>query len=240
MVSGHLSRIETAFSARAGLVTSVAMNGYTVWECLFYFNQHSLDYPKTMKKLYFIGVVLLLIFSIQTVHADTYPNGCTATTKYSVTTGQLCTAPVSSCAPGDLYSAQTGQPCSSSPTYLPGCTSTIGYSITTGNKCDGSAPVATNATQVVPNNDQQELQSEEQSAAANTILQQQEEKQAELNQCESSLPNLESEAATLSSQMTSTRSQGLAQITAQSQAEQLESIDQEENTILTECGELYQ
>ena len=98
-----------------------------------------------MKTLYALGVVLLLIFSIQTAHASAYPDGCTATTKYSSTTGHLCSIPTT-CAPGDLFSSQTGQPCNSA-VYLPGCTSTLGYSITTGSKCDGSNTV----TQVLQN-----------------------------------------------------------------------------------------
>lgn len=100
-----------------------------------------------MKKLYALGVILLLIFSIQTVHADSYPDGCTATTKYSSTTGHPCATTHQDCAPGDLYSSQTGKPCTSS-TYLPGCTSTIGYSVTTGQKCDGSS--TQNSTVVIP------------------------------------------------------------------------------------------
>ncbi len=48
---------------------------------------------------------------------STIPNGCTTTTKYSVTTGQLCTGV----------------------TYPPGCTSIYGYSVTTGQSC---SPIA--------------------------------------------------------------------------------------------------
>jgi|GEM_PF-3407584 len=100
-----------------------------------------------MKNIFALGVVLLLIFSIQTAHASTYPDGCTATTAYSSTTGHPCTETLPDCNPGDLYSAATGRPCTQQ-TYLPGCTSTIGYSSTTGTKCDGSTNP--NVTRVTP------------------------------------------------------------------------------------------
>lgn len=93
-----------------------------------------------MKKLYIIGVLLLLIFSVHQVHADAYPDGCTATTTYSSTTGHLCTLP-KTCAVGDIYNSQTGQPCNQN--YLPGCSVGTLYSVLTGQKCDGSTPVGT-------------------------------------------------------------------------------------------------
>lgn len=94
-----------------------------------------------MKK-YILGAFLLLaLFVHPTVHADTaYPDGCTATTAYSSTTGHPCTLP--DCAPGDAYSALTGLPCGETQ-YLPGCYSTDGFSVTTGTKCDGSVPAQT-------------------------------------------------------------------------------------------------
>lgn len=89
-----------------------------------------------MKKTYLIGVALLLILSVHTASASSYPDGCTATTKYSSTTGHLCSVPAT-CQPGDLYDSQTGQPCSQN-AYLPGCNSLVGYSVTTGVRCDGA------------------------------------------------------------------------------------------------------
>jgi hypothetical protein len=94
-----------------------------------------------MKKLlYALGVSLLLIFSIQTAHASTFPSGCTATSAFSSTTGHPCSETLPDCNVGDLFSAVTGRPCTQH-AYLPGCTSTIGYSVTTGSKCDGSTPL---------------------------------------------------------------------------------------------------
>lgn len=89
-----------------------------------------------MKKITYIALFLVLVLSIQHAHAATYPDGCTATTAYSSTTGIPCT--VQTCAPGDLFNSQTGQPCGN---YLPGCNATSLYSVTTGRKCDGSMPV---------------------------------------------------------------------------------------------------
>lgn len=87
-----------------------------------------------------LSILLFLVFALcitpALAHASDYPDGCTATTAYSSTTGHPCTTP--DCAPGDLFSGVTGQPCTSGITYLPGCYSTIGYSVTTGSKCDGS------------------------------------------------------------------------------------------------------
>lgn len=88
-----------------------------------------------------LSILLFLVFALcitpALAHASDYPDGCTATTAYSSTTGHPCTTP--DCAPGDLFSGLTGLPCSSGIVYLPGCYSTIGYSVTTGTKCDGSA-----------------------------------------------------------------------------------------------------
>lgn len=101
-----------------------------------------------MKYLYSIGVVLLLLISIQTAHADGLPSGCLAGYNFSPTTGLPCTT--QPCQAGDLFNSDTGQPCG---TTLPaGCNSVIGYSPTTGNKCDGTG-IANNlgsATAIVP------------------------------------------------------------------------------------------
>lgn len=88
-----------------------------------------------MKKLAFLGVLLLVILSLQTAHASTE---CAPGDNFSAVTGLPCTTQ-KECAPGDLYNSKTGLPCST--TFLPGCTSTIGYSVTTGSKCDGSTPL---------------------------------------------------------------------------------------------------
>jgi hypothetical protein len=93
-----------------------------------------------MKKLYALGVVLLLLFSIQTVHASTLPSGCTATSAFSSTTGHPC-ATSHECAAGALYSALTGKPCGSTVTLLVGCISTTGYSSVTGQRCDSTATI---------------------------------------------------------------------------------------------------
>ena len=65
----------------------------------------------------------------------TYPEGCTATTAYSATTGLPC----------------TGTPTTPTTTYPAGCTSAVGYSPTTGVKCDGvvATPVATGPVSVM-------------------------------------------------------------------------------------------
>jgi hypothetical protein len=76
---------------------------------------------------------LLLLVSIQTVHADSLPTGCLAGYNFSPTTGQPCTLP--DCSPGDLFSGLTGKPCGQ---YIPGCYSFNGYSVLTGTKCDSS------------------------------------------------------------------------------------------------------
>lgn len=99
-------------------------------------------------KRHILGAVLLLALLVHpAAHADsTYPDGCTATTAYSSTTGHPCTLP--DCNPGDAYSALTGLPCSGAP-YLPGCYSAEGFSVTTGAKCDGSSPAQTITSSVV-------------------------------------------------------------------------------------------
>jgi hypothetical protein len=102
-----------------------------------------------MKKLAFIGVFILLSLSLQTAHASNYPDGCTATTAYSATTGHPCTLP--DCNPGDLFSAVDGHKCTAA-VYLPGCFSTVGYSTTTGTRCDGSTPVQSNPIITNPTN----------------------------------------------------------------------------------------
>lgn len=89
-----------------------------------------------MKKLYILGVFLLLALSVHSVQASSYPDGCDATTKYSATTGHICVMSPT-CQPGDLYNSQTGQPCETSPYFL-GCASLDGYSTVTGIKCDGA------------------------------------------------------------------------------------------------------
>lgn len=97
-----------------------------------------------MKKLLTIGIFILLIFSVHTVHADTLPSGCLAGDNFSSTTGYPCTLP--DCNPGDLFSGIDGHRCSTT-AYLPGCYSINGYSVTTGHKCDGS-----DTTQPITNN----------------------------------------------------------------------------------------
>lgn len=118
-----------------------------------------------MKKLALLGVFLLVVLSIHTSYADTLPDGCTATTKYSSTTGHPCTLP--DCAPGDLFSGLTGKPCS---VFLPGCYSTQGFSVTTGHKCDGSSPAQTIINNPVPtgNTSTQTMQNNSSTPADNT------------------------------------------------------------------------
>jgi hypothetical protein len=121
-----------------------------------------------MKK-YILGATLLLALFIHPVaHADTYPDGCTATTAYSVTTGHPCTLP--DCAPGDAYSALTGHPCSGT-VNLPGCYSAEGFSVTTGTKCDGSIPapsITNNVTPVVSQSQSQTMSIPDQIPAPTT------------------------------------------------------------------------
>ncbi|KKT00530.1 MAG: hypothetical protein UV76_C0009G0009 [Candidatus Nomurabacteria bacterium GW2011_GWA2_43_15] len=75
---------------------------------------------------------------------STYLPGCTATTTYSITTGQLCSVPAgtaypSGCTATTKYSITTGQLCAyTSATYSTGCSSASGYSITTGRSCSSS------------------------------------------------------------------------------------------------------
>lgn len=63
-----------------------------------------------MKKFIILGLSLAF-FLFTGAHATTYQSGCTATTKYSATTGNLCTLQTNDCAPGDLFSAMTGKSC---------------------------------------------------------------------------------------------------------------------------------
>lgn len=94
-----------------------------------------------MKKLAFLGVLLLVSLSFTSVHAATE---CAKGDNFSARTGLPCTQ--SACAPGDLYSSKTGLPCSVG--LVPGCLSTAGYSVTTGHKCDGSTPLTTLITKI--------------------------------------------------------------------------------------------
>lgn len=101
-----------------------------------------------MKKLLPLFFLLLgLATAPAFAHAADYPDGCTATTAYSATTGHPCTLP--DCAPGDLFSGVTGKPCGGTG-FLPGCWSLIGYSVTTGTKCD--TPAQSVAPTVAPVN----------------------------------------------------------------------------------------
>lgn len=103
-----------------------------------------------MKKIiYILGIVSILLIPLVT-YAVTYPDGCTATTKYSATTGKLCSnLPQNDCSPGDTYSSLTGQLCSS---YILGCVSTSGFSIVNGKKCDGSVSVSQTDSQPIQEN----------------------------------------------------------------------------------------
>lgn len=104
-----------------------------------------------MKKIYLIGVALLLAFSMQTItHADNLPAGCVAGDNFSATTGQSCTVP-EPCHAGDLYNSQTGAPCGTV-NYLPGCFAGAIYSSITGNTCDDSTITNNTNTQPMENN----------------------------------------------------------------------------------------
>jgi len=87
--------------------------------------------------IYILGVLSILLIPLS-AHAAGYPNGCTATTKYSATTGKPCDyyPNPAGCQPGDLYDSNTGNPCGATVAYLPGCTSLYGYSMTTGRSCN--------------------------------------------------------------------------------------------------------
>jgi hypothetical protein len=69
-----------------------------------------------MKKYTLILAVFILSFVLlgfNAKSANAYDSGCTGAGPYSITTGQFCgTATLTSCAPGDLFSSLTGQPCS--------------------------------------------------------------------------------------------------------------------------------
>jgi hypothetical protein len=102
-----------------------------------------------MKKIYILGALILLTFSFQIVNASAFPDGCSATTKFSATTGHSC-AISQTCVPGDLFDSMTGKPCKSGG-YPIGCNSFAGFSTITGQKCDGSIPApAIQIQQYVP------------------------------------------------------------------------------------------
>jgi hypothetical protein len=76
----------------------------------------------------------------------TFPQGCTSTSGYSTTTGQLCSTTINlpqGCTSTSLYSVTTGQACTTTIVLPQGCTSTSGYSITTGQLCVGGTKIIT-------------------------------------------------------------------------------------------------
>ena len=78
----------------------------------------------------------------------TYPDGCSSSTGFSVTTGQPCNTGGSmglpdGCTSTAGFSTTTGQPCNASVPTIPGCEPGFTFSPETGQSCDGSAAPAT-------------------------------------------------------------------------------------------------
>lgn len=90
---------------------------------------------------------LINVGSVQA--AETYPNGCSSSIGYSVTTGSPCNGSINNaikdflpgCSSALGYSITNGAACSGGNealSYLAGCTSLMGYSIFTGAPCNGT------------------------------------------------------------------------------------------------------
>jgi hypothetical protein len=107
-----------------------------------------------MKKLSILAALLLLTLSAPIASATSYPDGCTATTKYSATTGHLCLS-LNNCAPGDLYSQLDGHKCGATTQTAPVAPILTQPSLNCGDLYNGLINAATQQAATKKSYDQQ-------------------------------------------------------------------------------------